>query len=104
MIVFDKHHVKQAEAMILAPTAGHSVFFEPTPTGSRFAGVDDNGMSAFDCFAKLCSNSSDAGKALDKIEGDPFSAEQSVGRIRNLQQDAARDRVLAVLHGVGDLN
>src|SRR5437868_14875577 len=98
MVVLDQHHVKQPETMIPPAAAGHRIFFETPPAWSRFARIENLGLSPFDGFDKLRRQGGDAGKALNKIQRDAFSAEDWASRALNLKQDPPGLDTLAVLN------
>src|SRR3989442_15427153 len=99
MIVLDEHHVKQAEAMIAAATTRNGIFFQPPPPRRRFAGIEDLRSRVLDRVNELSGQSRHAGKALEKVQSDPFGTEHGAGGALDLQQNSSCLRALAVLGG-----
>lgn len=96
MIVFDEHHVEQAEAVINAAAASDGIFFQSTQAGSGFARVKNLRVGALDGIHELRSQGGDAGEALNEIEGDAFGAQDGTRIAGNAQQVLAGFGVVAI--------
>ena len=70
MVVFQKHHVEETEAMI-GPAAGdHSRFLERAKAGRRFTGVENFHAIVCGSIDKLSCQGCDPGQSLQKIQRD----------------------------------
>ena len=89
VVVLDEHHIEHAHAMVASATAGDGVFLEPPPAGRRLARVENLCRRAFDGIHELRGQSGNTGQPLDKIQCDPFGAQNGAGRTGNFQQNFA---------------
>ena len=85
MIVLDKNHVEQADAMIFCAAASDSIFLKSPPAGRRFARVQNLRVGSPNRFDELRGQSGDAGKPLDKIQRDSFGAQNGARRAGDSQ-------------------
>ena len=96
MVVLDHHPVVKPNAVIRAAAAGHGVFLQRAPAGSRLSCVENLRPSASDLLDEPRRECGHAGQALDEIEGGSLRREQCSGRPLHAQQRLAKPTELAV--------
>src|SRR5581483_7195460 len=80
------NHVMQSHAMILSAAAGDRVFFETTPAGGGFAGIEYLRTSAFDSLNELRGQRGHTGKVLDKVQRHALGGKNGPRRAGNAHQ------------------
>ncbi len=101
MVVLDENLVVEPHSMIGRASASRGVFFEQTPSGSGFAGVEKSGFQSFDRTAEFGGLGGDAREVLREVERGAFSGEEGPGGSVNCHEDASGGNPLAIL---GDLS
>ena len=86
VVVLDEHEVEEANAVVRAAAAVHSVFLEAPPAGRGLAGVEDFGLCAFHLLDELRGERGDAGETLHEVQRHTFRGEDGASRAVDTQQ------------------
>src|ERR1035441_9941588 len=90
--------------MVPTAAARHRVLLQPPPARGGLARVEDLRSRSFDGIDVLGGERGDAAEALEEVQGDAFSAQQSASGAGNMQEGLALRNAMAVLNGTGDLH
>jgi hypothetical protein len=90
--------------MIVPTAAAHGILFQSSPTGRRFARIEDFCSSALHGLDELSSERCHPGKALNKIQRDAFRAENGLRRSVNRKHFSILARAFSIVHGPLYLN
>src|SRR5436309_11253380 len=98
MIVFDKHAVAEAKAVILSPTEEHSIFFHAAQSWGCLTRIEYACRGTLDSPYTTGRNGGDTRKMSQEIERDTFRTQEGTSRAFKVSQDLVRMDSISISH------
>ncbi len=98
MVFLDKEGIKQADAVVVAAAAGHSILLRQAQAGQGFAGVEQFHRGALHQVGIVLAAGGHGGQGLEEVQGAAFAAEQGAGRAFQVEQRLVRADPFAIAY------